>query len=138
MNDFEYGRPRNETELLELLSPQPGATEVLAGGTDLVGLMKRMVVTPARVVDLGGIATLGQIDRDTAGNLWIGAMVHLDQFVDSRETDAYPAVKQVIQGISSIQLQAQGTIGGELLHRPKCWYYRNGHGLLADRGRAVV
>jgi len=138
MKNFAYARPRTETELLELLSPEAGVAEVLAGGTDLVGLMKRMIVTPDRVVDLGGIDTLGRIDRDTAGNLWIGAMVHLDQCFGSRLTAAFPAVHQVIQGISSIQLQSQGTVVGELLHRPRCWYYRHGEGLLADGGRAVV
>jgi xanthine dehydrogenase YagS FAD-binding subunit len=44
----------------------------------------------------------------------------------------------VIQGISSIQLQSQGTLVGELLRRPTCWYFRDGHGLLADRGRMIV
>ena len=39
----------------------------------------------------------------------------------------YPAVKQVIDGISSIQLQSQGTLAGELMMRPRCWYFRNPH-----------
>ncbi|HEX7376842.1 MAG TPA: FAD binding domain-containing protein, partial [Pirellulales bacterium] len=51
---------------------------------------------------------------------------------------AYPAVKQAIRGINAMQLQGQGTIGGELCQRPRCWYFRNGHGLLANRGKLVV
>jgi xanthine dehydrogenase YagS FAD-binding subunit len=78
------------------------------------------------------------IERDADGNLWIGASVHLDEFINDAATDAFPAVKQAIQGISSIQLQSQGTLGGELLRRPTCWYFRDGHGLLAEKGRLAV
>ena len=45
--------------------------------------------------------------------------------------------EQAIRGINSLQLQAQGTLGGELCQRPRCWYFRDGDGLLADRGRMV-
>ena len=78
------------------------------------------------------------IEPDISGGLFIGAAVCLDEFLDSPLTDAYPAVKQAIQGINSMQLQAQGTMGGELCRRPMCWYYRNGHGLLAEDGRMVA
>ncbi|MDG2385498.1 MAG: FAD binding domain-containing protein [Pirellulaceae bacterium] len=138
MKNFEFAQPKTEAEALELLSSQPGHTELLAGGTDLVGLMKRMVVTPQRVVDIGRIDSIRTVDRDPLGNLWIGTGVNLDDFLGSSLTDPYPAVKHAIQGINSLQLQAQGTLGGELLRRPQCWYFRDGHGLLADGGRTVV
>jgi xanthine dehydrogenase YagS FAD-binding subunit len=138
MKNFEYAQPHTEAEVLALLSPQPGRTEILAGGTDLVGLMKKMIVTPDRVVNIGEIESLRQIEPHDEGGLRIGAAVRLDDFLDSRLTDRYPAVKQAIQGINSIQLQAQGTIGGELLRRPMCWYFRAGHGLLGENGKAVV
>ena len=47
-------------------------------------------------------------------------------------------MRQAIRAIGSLQLQAQGTLGGELCQRPRCWYFRDGQGLLADRGRAVA
>ncbi len=138
MKNFEYAQPQTEGDVLDLLSPLPGETEILAGGTDLVGLMKKMVVTPDRVVDVGGVETMRRIETDGLGQLWIGSGVSLEDFLHSSLTDAYPAVKQAIQGINSIQLQAQGTIAGELLRRPACWYFRDGHGLLADGGRKVI
>ena len=138
MKNFEYAQPRTEAEALRLLSSRPGVSELLAGGTDLVGLMKKMIVTPERVVNVGEIDAMRQIDRDDDGSLIVGASVHLDEFLDSSLTDTYPSVKQAIQGINSIQLQAQGTLVGELLRRPMCWYYRDGHGLLANEGRMVV
>jgi xanthine dehydrogenase YagS FAD-binding subunit len=138
MKNFEYAQPRTEAEVLEVLASAKGSTELLAGGTDLVGLMTQMIVTPDRVVDLGQVASLQTIHHDPLGQLWVGAGVHLDDFLSSRMTDPYPAVKQAIQGIASVQLQAQGTLGGELLRRPRCWYFRNGAGLLAEQGRRVV
>jgi xanthine dehydrogenase YagS FAD-binding subunit len=138
MKNFEYAQPQSETEVLEVLASANGSTELLAGGTDLVGLMKKMIVTPDRVVDLGAVASLQTLEQDPLGQLWIGAGVHLDEFMASPLTAIYPAVQQAIQGIASLQLQAQGTIGGELLRRPRCWYFRDGHGLLGDYGRRVV
>lgn len=137
MKNFEYAHPRTESEAVELLSESGVTTAVLAGGTDLVGLMKRSIVTPDRVVNIGDVDSLRHIERDGDDNLWIGAAVHLDEFFEDKLADPYPAVKQVIQGISSIQLQCQGTLVGELLRRPACWYFRNGHDLLADGGRLV-
>ncbi len=138
MKRFEYAQPRSEREAVELLTEAKKETAVLAGGTDLVGLMKRMVVTPDRVVNIQEIDSLRQIERDADGNVWVGAAVCLDEFLDDEITDQFPSAKHVIQGISSIQLQSQGTLVGELLRRPRCWYFRAGHGLLADRGGMVV
>ena len=83
MKNFEFAQPKTEAEALELLSSQPGHTELLAGGTDLVGLMKRMVVTPERVVDIGRIESFRSLQSDALGNLWIGTGVNLDDFLAS-------------------------------------------------------
>ncbi|MCA9185383.1 MAG: FAD binding domain-containing protein [Pirellulaceae bacterium] len=138
MNNFEYAQPQTIPEAIELLATADNNAVVLAGGTDVIGLMKRFVVNPDRVVNIAEIPELQRITTDDTGNTWIGAAVHLDQVLDSRSMNAFPAIKQTIQGISSIQLQCQGTLVGELLRRPNCWYFRNGHGLLADSGRMVV
>ena len=138
MKNFEYAHPRTEADAVALLAAPNLSTAVLAGGTDLVGLMKRMVVEPDRVVNISDIDSMRYVERDGLNNLWVGAGVHLDEFLEEPLCDPYPAVKQVIQGISSIQLQSQGTLVGEILRRPCCWYFRNGHDLLADRGRLVM
>jgi xanthine dehydrogenase YagS FAD-binding subunit len=137
MKDFEYAAPREEADVVELLSPQWGHTEVLAGGTDLIGLMKEMVVTPERVVNITEVELFRGIQRDSAG-VTIGAVTSLEEVLNSSDLDDYPAVKQAIRGIASAVLQSQGTIGGELCQRPRCWYFRDGQGLLAGRGRLVA
>ncbi|MCH7750876.1 MAG: FAD binding domain-containing protein, partial [Planctomycetes bacterium] len=115
MKNFEYAAPITELDALDLLSPEAGKTAVLAGGTDLVGLMKRMVETPERVVHIGNIESLRRIELDRQNDLWVGAAVHLDEFLDHPLTNVYPAINQVIEGISSLQLRSQGTIGGATL-----------------------
>lgn len=131
MKAFEYASPRSEAEVVQLLSAEPGKTEILAGGTDLVGLMKKMIVTPDRVVNIMDVPTLGSIDELPDGSVSIGAAVTLDDVLAHPYIDMYPAIKQAIRGISSMQLQAQGTLGGEVCQRPRCWFYRNGDGLLS-------
>ena len=129
MKAFEYAAPRDEAGVLALLSSEPGHTEVLAGGTDLVGLMKKMLVTPDRVVNIKEVASMRGVSADSTG-VTIGATTNLDDLLDSPALDAYSAIKQAIAGMNSPQLQAQGTIGGDLCQRPRCWYFRNGYGLL--------
>ena len=130
MKAFEYASPRTEAEVLQLLSAKPGSTEVLAGGTDLVGLMKKMIVTPERVVNIMDVASLKTIDELPDGSVSIGAAVTLDEILTHPYLGVYPAVTQAIRGINSMQLQAQGTLGGEVCQRPRCWFYRNGQALL--------
>ncbi|MBX9791575.1 MAG: FAD binding domain-containing protein [Pirellulales bacterium] len=137
MKAFSFAAPRFESEVLELLGETWGQSEILAGGTDLVGLMRQMIVAPERVVYLGNVAEYRGIEADSAG-VRIGAMSTLDDLADSAALAPYAAVTQAIRGINSMQLQAQGTLGGELCQRPRCWFFRNGHGLLADRGRLVA
>jgi xanthine dehydrogenase YagS FAD-binding subunit len=131
MKAFEYASPRTEAEVVQLLSAELGKTEILAGGTDLVGLMKKMIVTPDRVVNIMNVPTLKSIDELPDGGVSIGAAVTLDDLLTHPYLDVYPAIKQAIRGIDSMQLQAQGTLGGEVCQRPRCWFYRNGDGLLS-------
>lgn len=130
MKNFEYAAPRTEAEILSLLSAAPGQVEILAGGTDLVGLLKKMVVTPDRVVNIMEVPTLKSIDELPDGGVSIGAACTLDVILEHPYLDMYPAIKQAIHGISSLQLQSQGTLGGEVCQRPQCWFYRNGQGLV--------
>ncbi|MCA9190651.1 MAG: FAD binding domain-containing protein [Planctomycetales bacterium] len=138
MKNFEYAQPRTEQEAVALLADQSKHSVVLAGGTDLISLMKRSVITPDRVVNIAEISGLQRIQRDEHGSIWVGAAVSLQSFLESSYTTELAAAQQIIQGIASLQLQAQGTVVGELLRRPMCWYFRSGHGLLAQQGRMVV
>lgn len=137
MKPFAYAAPRTEGDCLTLLADAPSRTVVLAGGTDLVPLMQAFLVTPSRVVNIKEIGSLSGISADSQG-VTIGAATSLEEIADSALLAPYAAVVQAIAGINSHALQAQGTLGGELLQWPRCWYFRNGHGLTADAGRLVT
>ena len=117
-----------------------GETDILAGGTDLLSLMKERIHTPKRVVSLSSIDGLGGIESSADG-LRIGATATLDDLLASGEVRSnYSALVHAAEGVSSPQIRAMGTVGGDLLQRPRCWYFRNGLGLLAkdSAGNSLV
>ena len=139
MQAFEYANPETLQEALGLLSAQAGHTDVLAGGTDLLSLMKEYVATPARLVNIKGIKELQGITKTAAG-LRIGALVTMDEMATNADVRAqYKALSDAAAAIPSPQIRHMGTAGGDLCQRPRCWYYRQGFGLLATKdGKALV
>jgi xanthine dehydrogenase YagS FAD-binding subunit len=135
MKNFEYASPTTEAEVLEHLRDWPGETELIAGGTDLVGLMQKMVITPKRVVNLLDVPSFRDVEELDGGVVSIGATVTLDIVLVHPYLNPYPALRNAIDGISSMQIQCQGTLGGEILQRPQCWFFRDNRGLLAAGGK---
>jgi xanthine dehydrogenase YagS FAD-binding subunit len=104
---------------------------VLAGGTDLLALMKEYHHTPKRVVNIKNIKELGGIQKTAAG-LRIGALVTMEELAANADVKKeYRALADAAAGIASPQIRNMGTAGGDLCQRPRCWYFRNGFGLLA-------
>jgi xanthine dehydrogenase YagS FAD-binding subunit len=130
MQAFEYASPATLQEAIALLGPKWGEAAVLAGGTDLLSLMKDYVDTPKRVVNIKGIKDLGGITKAATG-LRIGALVTFDEMLASADLKPYPAILAAVRGVSSPQIRNLGTVGGDLCQRPRCWYFRGGFGLLA-------
>jgi xanthine dehydrogenase YagS FAD-binding subunit len=135
MKNFEYASPTTETEVLEHLRDWPGETELIAGGTDLVGLLQKMIITPKRVVNLLDVPSFRDVEELDGGVVSIGATVTLDTMLVHPYLNPYPAVRNAIDGINSMQIQCQGTLGGEILQRPQCWFFRDNRGLLAAGGK---
>jgi xanthine dehydrogenase YagS FAD-binding subunit len=108
--------------------PGTDAVIVKAGGIDLLDLMKEGLLTPRRVVDLRGIPELGRVAEEPAGSLRIGAMVTLAQLVLHPLVRArYGALAQAAGQSASPQIRNVATLGGNLLQRPRCWYFRSRH-----------
>jgi xanthine dehydrogenase YagS FAD-binding subunit len=132
MQAFEYVSPTTLQAAVQLLAEAKGEAAVLAGGTDLLSLMKDRIVSPGRVVDLQKLRELRRIEFQSGSGLRLGALVTLDELIDNAEVRKhYPALVQAAQGVSSPQIRSVGTVGGDLCQRPRCWYYRAGYGLLA-------
>ena len=140
MQAFEYAQPKTLHEAVGLLGSSWGEAEILAGGTDLVSAMKDQVTTPKRVVSLKHVTGLGGVTFSPQAGLRIGAMATIQELMDSKAVQTnFPGLFQAAEGIRSEQLRAMGTVGGELLQRPRCWYYRSGFGLLGEyKGKALV
>ena len=130
MQAFAYVHPENLKDALALLASTWGETDVLAGGTDLLALMKDQIHTPKTVVSLKGVKELKGIKSSAAG-LEIGAMTTVDELMSNAAARAYPALMQAAAGITSPQIRNMGTVGGDLCQRPRCWFFRQGFGLLA-------
>ena len=137
MQAFEYASPKSVQGAVKLLGSSWGGTEIMAGGTDLVSAMKDGVVTPKRVVSLKNVKALDQIR--TSGGLRLGALVTIRQLLDSAVRQNYPGIYQAADGVRGEQMRHMGTVGGELLQRPRDWYFRNGYGLLAQHdGKSLI
>src|ERR1700722_2105118 len=126
MKAFEYAAPGTIEDAVKLLGSPTAAA--LSGGTDLIGRMKDYVTSPERVVYLKDIKALSGIagDGKTAG-MTIGAGTKLSDIVASKAIkEAYPALWQATVEVGSPQIRNMATVGGNLLQRPRCWYFRAG------------
>ncbi|HUJ86651.1 MAG TPA: FAD binding domain-containing protein [Burkholderiales bacterium] len=106
--------------------PRGDATVLKAGGIDLLDLMKEGLLTPRRVVNLRAIPGLGRIAEEPDGSLRIGALVTLAQLGAHPLVQArYRALAEAAGRSASPQIRHAATIGGNLLQRPRCWYFRS-------------
>ena len=140
MRPFEYVSPSNKAQALGLLGATWGNTEVLAGGTDLLALMKDDVIAPKRLVNIKEIADLRGVSSNAQG-LRIGALTTLGELGDDASVrKSYPALSEAVLEAASPQIRNMATIGGNLCQRPRCWYFRNGFGLLPkdEAGKELV
>ncbi len=140
MRAFEYVSPNTRAQAVSLLGTAWGNTEVLAGGTDLLALMKDDVVTPKRLVNLKDIKDLHGVSSSAQG-LRIGALTKLGDLADDANVGKnYPALAEALMEAASPQIRNMATIGGNICQRPRCWYFRNGLGLLAKdpNGKGLV
>jgi xanthine dehydrogenase YagS FAD-binding subunit len=128
MNAFEYASPETVADAVTLLGADGAAA--LAGGTDLLNRLKDDVSQARRVVHLHKIKPLGGIAAKDGG-LTIGAGTTLAAVVaDEKLAGLYPSLRQAALEVGTPQLRNMATVGGNLLQRPRCWYFRSGFGLL--------
>ena len=124
MKAFTYVNAANEKEAVAALaSAQRGKMLPMAGGMDLLGLMKDYIVSPDRVVSIKG---LDQAITTADSGLRIGAaakIVDLAEHAAARKR--FPALIAAAEGVGTPQIRNMGTVGGNIMQRPRCWYFRN-------------
>jgi xanthine dehydrogenase YagS FAD-binding subunit len=130
MRSFEYASPTTREQAVGLLATAWGQSEVLAGGTDLLALMKDDVVHPRRLVNIKQIQEMSGVSAGPQG-LRIGALTTLGDLADNANViKDYPALAEALNDAASPQIRNMATLGGNLCQRPRCWYFRGGFGLL--------
>jgi xanthine dehydrogenase YagS FAD-binding subunit len=122
MKAFTYERA-GSAEAAVQAAAKPGA-KFIAGGTNLLDLMKVQVETPTHLVDINRLAGLDRIEDTPEGGLRIGALVrNSDLAADMRVRQRYPVLARALLAGASGQLRNKATTGGNLLQRTRCYYF---------------
>ncbi|WP_407525764.1 FAD binding domain-containing protein [Methylobacterium oryzisoli] len=122
MIPFTYERAADARSAAAAVAAHPGAT-FIAGGTNLLDLMKLGIERPAHLVDVSRLP-LASIDDTPAGGLRIGAQVrNADLAADMRVRRHYPVLAQALLAGASAQLRNKASTGGNLLQRTRCYYF---------------
>jgi xanthine dehydrogenase YagS FAD-binding subunit len=122
MIDFDYVKARDVSDAVSKIEQYPAA-KFIAGGTNLLDLMKENVARPTRLIDITGLP-LGEIEETDAGGMVIGALVpNSDLAYDARVTKRYPLLSSSILAGASAQLRNMASTGGNLLQRTRCLYF---------------
>jgi len=125
MKQFAFYNPTTLAEAAELLGADPARAQVLAGGMDLLGRLKKRIDTPERLINLKSIPDLDTI-KETAEGLSVGPLVRLTDLAENPVVlGKYKAVTEAAVSVGSMQIRNAGTVGGNLCQRPRCWYYRH-------------
>jgi xanthine dehydrogenase YagS FAD-binding subunit len=120
---FAYVNPANEKEAVAALKTD-GIAMVIGGGQDLLARMKDYIDSPDRIVNVKGLDAA--ITSTPDGGIKIGSAVKIiDLFEHAQVARLYPAVNAAAIEIGTPQIRNQGTVGGNVNQRPRCWYFRN-------------
>ena len=122
MINFAYTRAERVEDAIQAIAAHPGA-KFIAGGTNLVDLLKYDVERPSRLIDITRLP-LDMIEETQAGGLRIGALVaNTDVAYDERVERRYPLLASAILAGASPQLRNAASTGGNLLQRTRCYYF---------------
>ncbi len=123
MVNFELVNPKTLDSVPGLLSKKWDETMLLAGGTDLLDMLKERLVRPQRVINLKSLPGLSYI-KNGAG-LEIGALTTIAEIAENSSIRKnFAVLAEAAESIATPQLRNMGTIGGNLCQRPRCWYFR--------------
>jgi xanthine dehydrogenase YagS FAD-binding subunit len=122
MRAFTYERAQSPADAAAAVQRQPGA-KFIAGGTNLLDLMKLDIEHPAHLVDVNRLG-LDRIEATPEGGLKIGALVrNSDLAADIRVRQGYPLLARALLSGASAQLRNKATTAGNLLQRTRCFYF---------------
>jgi len=121
---FEYFEPQTVEEACSILSENRDNSKVIAGGTDLLRLIKNWITRPESLINIKYISGLDSI-TESADGLDIGPLVTLKEIESSPVIkEKYPLLSEAARSVASPNIRNMGTIGGNLCQDVQCWYFR--------------
>jgi xanthine dehydrogenase YagS FAD-binding subunit len=123
MNNFTYVKAGSLAEAVKALSTR-GAW-LHAGGTDLVGCARSELLPVEKIVSISNLKQLKGISAQPDGSVKIGALTNLAEIASNAVIGSkYSVLAQAAAAVGTPQIREQGTIGGNLCQKPRCWYFR--------------
>lgn len=121
--NFGYVKAHSVKAAVDQLSSAD--VRILAGGTDLLGCLREHIFTANKLVSISRIQDLAGVDKSSDGGVRIGALTTITGVAENPVIKKrYPVLAQAASEVASPQLRNQGTIGGNICQKPRCWYYR--------------
>src|ERR1700730_16460523 len=134
MRPFTYTKPTSAADAVRAIAAAGPGTRFLAGGTTLYDLMKLNVETPSGIVDINSLAELRGFDTSGSSELVFGALSRMsDVAADGRLARDYPALSESLWRAASQQLRNMASLGGNLLQRTRCAYFRGAEAFACNK-----
>ena len=124
MKNFAYAKAGSLDEAIKALSVK--GARLHAGGTDLLGCLRDELIPVEKVVSISSLKELRGISARADGGLKIGALTILaDVAANAAVAEKYAVLAQAAISVGTPQIRQQGTIGGNICQRPRCWFFRS-------------
>ncbi len=121
--EFSYVRPETIDQAVAHLKAGDGA--VHAGGSDLLSCLRDRTISSRKIVSISALKDMAVIRENEGGGVMIGALTTITTLNENPLiAERYPGLAQSAGEVASPQLRNQGTVGGNLCQKPRCWYYR--------------
>jgi xanthine dehydrogenase YagS FAD-binding subunit len=133
MHAFTLSRVSDPGDAIAAHGSDPGVAYI-AGGTDLVGLIKDRATLPGRLLDINALPAMAAIEARSDGSLRIGALARMsDVAAHPAVRQRFPVVTESLLFAASGQLRNMASIGGNIMQRTRCGYFRDGDGLPCNK-----
>jgi xanthine dehydrogenase YagS FAD-binding subunit len=135
MRPFAYARAADPAQAIAVHAHDPQLA-FIAGGTDLLGLVKDRAACPERLLDINGLPDMGRIEALPDGGLRIGALARMsDVAAEAEVRRRFPVIAEALLFAASGQLRNMASIGGNIMQRTRCAYFRDEDGLPCNKRR---
>src|SRR6266478_1441618 len=133
MDPFTLSRADDPAKAIAAHAQDPQLA-FIAGGTDVIGLMKDRATLPERLLDINGLPDMARIEALPDGGLRIGALARMsDVATDAEVRERFPVIAEALLFAASGQLRNMASIGGNILQRTRCPYFRDGDDLPCNK-----